>query len=574
MDISKNALKVLEHRYLLRNDDGKVIETPDKMFKRVAKAISAADKKYKENASKSEKEFYSLMSNLEFLPNSPTLMNAGAKNGQLAACFVLPIEDSIESIFETLKDMAKIHQSGGGVGYNFSKIRPKGDIISTTKGHASGPVSFMTIFDKATDVIKQGGKRRGANMGILNINHPDIMEFIVSKRNEGVLKNFNISAAINEDFMKAAEEDKEISLINPKTKKAAEKVKAKKLFNLICRTAWECGDPGVIFIDEINRHNPLKKIGLIESTNPCGEVPLFPYESCTLGSINLSKFVKGKNVDFGKLKKAVHTAVHFLDNVIDANKYPIPEIEKISLSNRKIGLGVMGFADMLIKLGIPYDSKHGLEIAEKIMKFITEEAREKSEELGKKRGSFANFKKSELSKRYKHMRNATVTTIAPTGTLSLIADCSSGIEPLFGVVFEKSVLNGEHLVEVNPLFLEMAKKEGFYSKTLIDEAAKKGSVKDIKSVPEKFKRIFASAHDIGYEQHVWMQAAFQKYTNNAVSKTVNLNNDASADDIKNVFLLAYKLKCKGITVYREGSKREQIINIGKSKNPKVCVECN
>lgn len=525
--LSKNALRVLEKRYLLKDEKGRIIETPDKMFKRVAKHVSKGDKKL-------EKKFYEVMKNLEFLPNSPTLMNAGTKVGQLSACFVLPIEDSLESIFSTLKSAALIHQSGGGTGFNFSRIRPKGDIVKSTKGAASGPLSFMEVYDKTTYVIRQGGKRRGANIGILDIDHPDIIDFIRSKEKEGSFANFNISVAVTDKFMKAVQENKNFELINPRTKKAVKKINAKTLFDILVEMAWKTGDPGIIFIDEINRKSPLNKIGKIESTNPCGEVPLLPYESCNLGSINLTKVVSQGKINYDKLKKVVYTAVNFLDNVIDVNKYPLPEIEKITKANRKIGLGIMGFADMLIMLGIRYDSDKALKIADELMRFISENAVKASVELGGKKGSFPNFKKSEWAKKYKTIRNATLTSIAPTGSISIIADCSSGIEPLFAAKFARLSLGKEVLYE-NPLLKK-------YDKDL-----------------------FVTAHEIAPEQHVKIQAIFQKYTDNGVSKTVNLKENASKEDVKKIFLLAYKLKCKGITVYREGSKKQQVLNIGKCK---------
>ncbi|ENO12077.1 ribonucleoside-diphosphate reductase class II [Thermoplasmatales archaeon SCGC AB-539-C06] len=524
--LSKNALRVLEKRYLLKDEKGRIIETPDQMFKRVAKHVSKSKKE--------EKEFYEVMKNLEFLPNSPTLMNAGTSIGQLSACFVLPIEDSLESIFSTLKSAALIHQSGGGTGFSFSEIRPKGDIVKSTKGAASGPLSFMQAYDMTTHVIRQGGKRRGANMGILRIDHPDIIEFIKSKEKEGNLANFNISVAMTEKFMKAVQKNKNFELINPKTKKAVKKINAKKLFDILAEMAWKTGDPGIIFIDEINKKHPLKSSGKIESTNPCGEVPLLPYESCNLGSINLTKFVSKGRIDYNKLKNVINTAVNFLDNVIDANKYPLKKIEKITKANRKIGLGVMGFADMLIMLGVRYDSDKALKIADELMKFISETAVKASVELAKKRGSFPNFKKSEWVKKYKSMRNATVTSIAPTGSISIIADCSSGIEPLFATKFARLSLG----------------KEFFYEHPLLKKYNRK---------------LFVIAHQIAPEGHVKMQAIFQKYTDNGVSKTVNLKQNATKEDVKKIFLLAYKLKCKGITVYREGSKKQQVLNIGKCK---------
>ena len=573
--LTVNAIEVLRKRYLLRDEDGRIIETPARMFMRVAKAIAKVDRKYGGSSKESEKIFCGMMARFEFLPNSPTLFNAGTELGQLSACFVLPAEDSLESIFTAVKNMALIEKSGGGVGFDFSKLRPKGDIVKSTKGVASGPVSFMRVFDAATEVIKAGGKRRGAMMGVLRTDHPDIIEFITSKQKPGVLSNFNISVAVTDDFMKTLEEDEEYWLINPRSKEKVRKLKAKDFWNLMAKSAWESGDPGVIFLDEINRHNPIPEIGRIEATNPCGEQPLLPYESCNLGSINLSRMVENGKIDGDKLRETVRNAVHFLDNVVDANKFPLQEIERVTKANRKIGLGVMGFADMLIKLGIPYDSEGALKLAEKIMKFVTQEARKKSMELGEERGSFPNFDKSVLKDKYHGMRNATITTIAPTGSISIIAGCSSGIEPLFAISFMRKVLEGTRLFEINPLFEMIAKERGFYSAGLLEEIARTGSVHGIEGVPEDVKRVFVTALDISPEWHVRMQAAFQKFTDNAVSKTVNLPQDATIGDVKKVFWLAYRLKCKGITVYRYGSKPEQVLNIGEIKTEKkrfVAVE--
>ena len=566
--LTVNALEVLRKRYLLRDEEGKIVETPAQTFRRVSKAIAKVDGKYGENPKESEKIFYGMMARFEFLPNSPTLFNAGTELGQLSACFVLPVDDSLESIFTAVKDMALIEKSGGGVGFDFSKLRPKGDIVKSTKGVASGPVSFMRVFDAATEVIKAGGKRRGAMMGVLGADHPDIIGFITSKQKSGVLSNFNVSVAVTDDFMKTLEEDGEYWLINPRNKEKVRRLKVKDVWNLMAKSAWESGDPGVIFLDEINRYNPIPEIGRIESTNPCAEQPLLPYESCNLGSINLSRMVENGKINWKKLRETVRNAVHFLDNVIDANRFPLKEIEKVTKANRKIGLGVMGFADMLIKLGVPYDSEEALKLAEKIMKFVTEEARKKSVELGEERGSFPNFDKSVWKDKYHSLRNATITTIAPTGSISIIAGCSSGIEPLFAISFMRKVLEGTRLFEINPLFEMIAKERGFYSAELLEEIARTGSVQGIKGVPEDVKRVFVTALDIQPEWHVRTQAAFQKYTDNAVSKTVNLPQDATVEDVEKVFWLAYRLKCKGITVYRYGSKPEQVLNIGEIKTEK------
>jgi ribonucleoside-diphosphate reductase alpha chain len=480
----------------------------------------------------------------------------------LSACFVLPVGDSLESIFTAVKNMALIEQTGGGVGFDFSRLRPKGDIVKSTKGIASGPLSFMRVFDVSTEIIKAGGKRRGAMMAILRVDHPDILEFITSKQQPGFLSNFNISAAATDEFMQAVETDSEYWLVNPRDKEKTSKLIAKDVWNLVAQSAWQSGDPGVVFIDEINRHNPTPEVGKIESTNPCAEQPLLPYESCNLGSINLSRMVEDGKIAWDKLKVAVRNAVQFLDDVIDANKYPLLETDKITRANRKIGLGVMGFADMLIKLRVPYDSEKALSVAEQLMKFIEEEAHKKSIELGEERGSFPNFDKSIWKDKYGSMRNATVTTIAPTGSISIIAGCSSGIEPLFAISFMRNVLSGTRLFETNPLFELVAKERGFYSGGLLEEIARTGSVQDNERVPEDVRELFVTALEIRPEWHVRLQAAFQKYTDNAVSKTVNLPSEATVEDVKSVYELAWKLKCKGVTVFRYGSKPEQVLYIG------------
>lgn len=558
MKLTINAARVLERRYLLKDKEGKVIETPDEMFKRVSETVAKVEKN-KSLQEKYEKDFYKILSNLDFLPNSPTLMNAGTGLGMLSACFVVPLSDSLDSIFDAVKTTAIIQQAGGGTGFTFTHLRPKGDMVQSTKGIASGPVSFIKVFDTTTDVIKQGSKRRGANMGILNVNHPDIVEFITSKSKEDAFTNFNFSVGATDEFMKAVRKNRDYSLINPRTKKEVGKLNASELFDMICMYAWRTGDPGLIFLDRINQKNPqFKHMGAIEATNPCGEQPLYPNESCNLGSINLAKFVENKKISWDKLKEVVRTATRFLDNVIDVNKYPVKEIEKLTKDNRRIGLGVMGFAEMLIQLGIPYDSKDAIKTASKIMKFINNEAVKVSEELAKEKGEFPNISKSSLKRR----RNVAVTTIAPTGTISIIAGCSSGIEPLFAVTFVRNVMGGTRLVEINPYFEKIAKERGFYSESLMSSIARTGSIQKLEEVPEDVKKVFRTALDIGPEWHVRIQAAFQEYTENAVSKTINFPHEATVEDVKKAYLLAYKLGCKGITIYRYGSKKEQVLYLG------------
>ncbi|MEM3154078.1 MAG: vitamin B12-dependent ribonucleotide reductase [Candidatus Woesearchaeota archaeon] len=585
LKLTPNAIKVLASRYLLRDEKGNITETPARLFRRVAKAVAAADANYKKGAlKKTEDEFYDMLSKLDFMPNTPTLMNAGAPLGQLSACFVLPVGDSLVEIFDAVKYTALIHQSGGGTGFSFSHIRPRGDIVKSTKGVASGPVSFMRIFDMTTEILKQGGKRRGANMGILRCDHPDIIEFITAKSREDILQNFNISIAATDAFMEAVQKRNDYDLVNPRTKEKVRKVNAAEIFDLIVANAWRTGDPGMVFIDEINRKNPTSGTGMIESTNPCGEQPLHPYESCNLGSINLTNMLKNGKMDWDKFKKTIHKAVHFLDNVIDVNKYPLPQIEMVTKANRRIGLGVMGYAELLINLGIPYDSDKAIQFGEKLMKFLNDEARKASNKLGEERGSFPNFEKSTWKGKVKATRNATVTTIAPTGTISIIAGATSGIEPLFAVTFVRDVMEGTHLLEVNPSFERIARKRGFYSKSLMMKIAKTGKVTGMKEVPRDVQRLFKTALEIKPETHVKMQAAFQKFCDNAVSKTINLPANATPQDIKKAYLLAYKLKCKGITVYRYGSKKEQVLYIGKAPEEvvsakseyaggHVCLEC-
>lgn len=559
LKLSLNAIHVLQKRYLLRDFNGKIIENPEQMFRRVAHAVAQAELIYNKNPGLIEEQFFHLMTSLEFLPNSPTLMNAGTRNGQLSACFVLPIDDSLNNIFDSLKAMALIQQSGGGTGFSFSKLRADGSVIQSTKGIASGPVSFMQIFDKTTDVIKQGGKRRGANMAVLRVDHPDILNFITAKEQEGNLKNFNISVGVTGEFLEAVKKNSEYDLTDPRTKKVVKKLKAKNVFDLIVSKAWQTGDPGLIFLDEINRKHTLYQV--IEATNPCGEQPLLPFESCNLGSLNLVKFVKDGKIDFNKLRDRVRLAVHFLDNVIDVNNYTLPQIQEITKQNRKIGLGLMGWADALILLGIQYDSDKALKLAEFVMDFITSEARRKSYELARERGNFPAFKLSKLSKKYEAMRNATVTTIAPTGTISIIAGVSSGIEPLFAISFVRDVLEGTKLFETNPIFENIAHSQGFFTPELMVQIARTGSVQ-LMPIPKDVKKLFLTAHEISPEWHVKMQAAFQKYTDNGVSKTVNLPENATIKDVADVFWLAYKLKCKGVTIFRYNSKNKQVLYLG------------
>ena len=577
INLTRNAVTVLERRYLKRDEYGNLLEEPREMFLRVAKNIASAEKKYDMpdvEIRQTEKNFFDIMTDLDFLPNSPTLMNAGRELQQLAACFVLPVGDSMSAIFEALKETALIQKSGGGVGYSFSNIRPKNDVVLSTKGVSSGPISFMTVFNAATDTIKQGGTRRGANMGILRVDHPDILEFITAKENNEKLNNFNISVGVTESFMKAVENDDEYDILNPRTKEVVTRYKAREVFEKIVNHAWKNGDPGIIFLDRLNKDNPTPHIGTIESTNPCGEQPLLPYEACNLGSINLANMVKEedgiKSINFEKLREVIKISVRFLDNVIDVSRYPLEKISNVVKGNRKIGLGVMGFADMLLMLEVPYNSEQALEISKNVMSFINDASKEASRELAEERGEFPNFKGSvyDTPDGYK-IRNATTTTIAPTGTLSIIASCSSGIEPIFAISFVKNVMDNDKLVEVNPYFEEVAKKDGFYSKELMEKIAQKGSLKEISEVPDQHKRVFVTAHDIAPGWHVRMQAAFQNFVDNAVSKTVNFPADATVKDVEDVYMLAYRLGCKGITIYRDKSRESQVLTIGEKDKEKI-----
>lgn len=570
-----NSLRILESRYLLKDEIGLPLETPRQLFERVVSFIAKAEEKWggKIARQKYEAEFYRLMTSLEFLPNSPTLMNAGTRMGILSACFVLPIPDSLEGIFEAVKATALIHQEGGGTGFSFSRLRPRGDIVRSSGGVASGPVSFMQIFNIATEAIKQGGKRRGANMGILRVDHPDILEFISSKEDNISISNFNISVAVTDRFMEAVKKEEDYDLINPKNGKVVNRLNARKVFDLLVLNAWRNGDPGIIFIDGINRDNPTPSVAEIESTNPCGEQPLMPYESCNLGSINLAKMIKEvrlpketkgkKEIDWEKLERVVRLSTRFLDDVIEVNKFPLEEISRMTKNNRTIGLGVMGWADVLIDLRIPYNSEKAIVLAEKVMKFITKISRDESVKLGRERGSFPNFKGSKWEKAgFKYMRNRAVTTIAPTGTIGLIANCSQGIEPIFALVHIRAhVLGGEELLYVYEKFEEELKKKGLYSEELMTEVGRAGSVSHLSEIPFQIRKIFVVSYDISPEWHVKMQAAFQKYTDNAVSKTVNFPNNATIEDVEKVYMLAYKLGCKGVTIYRDRSRAAQVLNI-------------
>jgi ribonucleoside-diphosphate reductase alpha chain len=567
MNIQPNGLEVLKRRYLIRNGDGELTETVEGLFWRVADAVAAADRRFdkKADVKATAARFYEMMTELEFLPNSPTLMNAGRELGQLSACFVLPIGDSMEEIFESVKQAALIHKSGGGTGFSFSRIRPSGAQVRSTGGVASGPVSFMRVFNMATEAVKQGGTRRGANMGILRVDHPDILAFIDCKKDNADITNFNISVGITEEFMQAVESNSSYPLIDPRTREETGRLDAREVFDLIVEGAWRNGEPGIIFLDRLNRDNVVPSQGEIESTNPCGEQPLLPYESCNLGSINLVRMLKEDedrvSVDFGKLRRCVIDAVHFLDNVIEINRYPLKQIEKTTLLTRKIGLGVMGWADMLLMLGIPYNSEEAVTLAERVMGFVSDSARAASAELAKTRGAFPLFSESLLAGA-EPQRNATVTTIAPTGTLSIIAGCSSGVEPVFAYAYVRNVMDKTHMLEVSSVLKKTLTERRLYSDELMTRVAAEGTLADIEQLPEDMRRLFVCSHDITPEYHVRMQAAFQRHTDNAVSKTVNFSHDATPADVRRVFELAYRLDCKGVTIYRDGSRDEQVLNIG------------
>jgi ribonucleoside-diphosphate reductase alpha chain len=577
---TENALKVLEKRYFLRDSNGKVVESPDEMFRRVAQAVAKAETRWLSDRSQVDdvaEQFYRAMINQQFMPNSPTLMNAGKQGGQLSACFVLPVPDSLEGIFETCKNAALIHKTGGGTGFSFSRLRPANDRVASSCGVASGPVSFMRVYDAATEAIRQGGTRRGANMGILRVDHPDIEDFISCKRDTSRLNNFNISVAITDQFMQAVENDEDFSLIHPRSKQEVKKIRARELFDDLVQNAHATGEPGLVFIDRINKSDPVLT-GIdeqgnviagtedIEATNPCGEQPLGPGDACNLGSINVAAFVDRAKRDFDwpALSRIVALGVRFLDDVVEVNNYPLPFIAQATLNNRRIGLGIMGWAEALIMLGIPYDTDEAVEKAGQLMAFIQEHAHGASSKLAESRGCFPNYPFSTWKEKGVPMRNATVTTIAPTGTISIIAGTSSGIEPLFAISFIRRVLGGMELLEVNPLFEETAKERGFYSDALMQEIAQEGTLAHIEQVPDDIKRLWVCSHDISYLWHVRMQVAFQQHTDNAVSKTINFPQQATVDDVYQTYISAWQLGLKGITVYRDGSRVTQVLNIGKS----------
>jgi len=564
MQFRPMAQRVLEERYLRRDPEGNVVENPEELFWRVARAVAAAEAQYRgeATAARQSEAFHEAMASLKFLPNTPTLMNADLPLGQLAACFVIPIQDDMRSIMEGVRDMSLIHQTGGGTGFTFTHLRPRGDQVRSTGRVASGPVGFMRIFDTTTDVVKQGGRRRGANMGILNVDHPDIPEFIRAKDEPGMLTNFNLSVGVTDAFMEMVERGEAYPLINPRTGKEVKRVEAREVFDLICRFALLTGDPGLLFLDAIERANPTPELGRLEATNPCGEQPLLPFESCNLGSINLSRLVAGGSFDWDELDRLVRLAIIFLDNVIDQSHYPLPQITAITRANRKVGLGVMGLADMFIKLQMPYDSPEALELGEKIMARITAVAVDQSQVLARERGPFPNFHRSRWHKEgHPPRRHATVTTVAPTGTVSLIAETSSGIEPLFAVAYRRRALEGEEFDEVNPLFLEKLREAGLDEAEWLPRVLTAGRVQPLTELPEAFRRLFPTTFEVSVDHQLQMQAAFQRHVENAVSKTINLAPEASQEDVARAFHLAHRLGLKGITVYRYGSKPGQVLSL-------------
>jgi len=578
-DMSENAITVLERRYLVKDDDLRPLETPRELFWRVARAIGSVDVQYGaslDEAQKSAERFYDLLATGKFEPNSPTLMNAGRPLGQLSACFVLPVEDSLTGIYSTLRNMALIHQSGGGTGFGFSRLRPSGDVVRSTMGVASGPVSFMEVYDASTEAVKQGGTRRGANMGILRVDHPDILEFIHCKRENHRVTNFNISVAITDDFMQAVEADEEYDLVSPRRGEVVSRLRAREVFEQIVEGAWRNGEPGVFFVDRANEFNPVPHLGSYEATNPCGEQPLLPYDVCNLGSINLGAFVTEGTIDWDRLRETVHAATHFLDNVIDANRYPLAEITDLAQRIRRIGLGVMGWADMLVRLGIAYGSEESLDLAERVMHFVDEEAKVKSEQLAATRGVFPEWElsiwgpdetcaRNAEGKRIRpprRLRNCNLTTVAPTGTISIIAGCSGGIEPLFAVAFMRNQA-GTLMPDVNEDFVALARRQGWYSDQLMERIACEGHI-HFEEVPEDVQRIFVTAHDVTPEQHVKMQAAFQMFVDSAISKTCNFPYEASPEHVRSIYELAFRLGCKGVTVYRDGSRENQVLSTGKT----------
>ena len=566
LELSDSAWAVLRRRYLRRDHAGQPVETPDQMFARVARAVAEPDAGYGADAAgvrATSERFAGRMAALEFLPNSPALMNAGRPHGQLAACFVVPVGDSMVEIFDAVKWAAEIQMTGGGTGFSFSRLRPSGDRVASTGGQASGPLAFMDVFNAATDAVKQGGARRGANMGVLRVDHPDVLEFITAKLAPARLTNFNISVALTDGFMDAVQRGADYDLINPRSGQVVRQLDARRVLRALASAAWRTGDPGVLFIDRINARHPLAAAGAIEATNPCGEEPLLPFESCVLGSVNLSKFARGGGIDWPALGACVRDGVHFLDNLIDANGYPLAQIEAITRANRKIGLGVMGLADLLVLLEVPYDSPRALELAHQVAAFVETESLAASAELAAARGPFLRFADSRwAADGHPPLRNATTTTIAPTGTISILAGCSSGIEPIYALSLVRRVLEGQRLYEVHPLFRRMAEERGFWSEQLASELSERGRARGLDRVPPEVQALFPTAYDVPPEQHVRMQAAFQAHSHSAVSKTVNLPADATPDQVESIYLLAFALGCKGVTVYRDGSRQSQVLSFG------------